>query len=943
MSATKRHKAKATKESKESTHAREKGNKFLGIFASQRQAQTILILVLILVSMFFSAYFRSFPANLPIAETWADNSIRSSLRTQILATVNQQNPYLPQAQKDALVNEQIDSIIQNQKQDYNDQVALQASLIRDQLQNDDGQTYLLAIDPYYYMRNVDNVLDHGYGGDKIVNGVMIDDHKLAPIGVVLQRTHLHTRLSAIVIRLVHFFNPSEPAFNIFFWMPVLISALAVIPAFLIARKKTNIIGGFIAAMIVALHPVFLGRTAAGFSDTDAYNVFFPLLIFWLFLEAFDAKEKMWQYIFAGLTGLAVGLYAGFWQGWWYIFDFMLVAIIVYVAYLLIKGYVQRDRKTKFLGSIRNSAIIAGIIVVSSGNFVSLVLNFKLFISAPLQPLSATVIQNAAKANLWPNVFTTVAELNKASLSSIVSQIGGGAYFYLAALGILLTMTYFIKQNWRDVVVLGGGAFVYLILITKPILTGSPLLFLFLLLLPVIIGGVLSLYDTRKELDMKYAVFLVVWFAGTIYAATQGVRFILLLVPAYAVALGIFAGELYKILAHYVKDMDIEKVFIKAGFIVLLLLLLINPLSAAKNAALYEVPSMNDAWWDSLKAIETDSAPNAIINSWWDFGHWFKYVADRAVTFDGTTQNTPMAHWIGRVLVEDNEDASMGILRMLDCGSRTGFDQLTFELQGVDDVNKVKPETTLQAYALMDKLILLHTQEEANSYLEANAGLSSEAASRVTALTHCVPPEDYFITSTDMIGKAAVWGHFGLWDFKKAYVFNNLAKLAPDVAVPQIEELFSTDTKDARQIYFDAIGLQTQDEANAWISPWPNYITSRPASCVQTNGTVSCGLGRSIGTQNGYNLILESIVVPLDAVENATFVIGAYNPSTNQRSGETHSKPTSIVIGQNGSLTTYNMTNPGMAFSALLHEEDDGSYVAVVADPHLVDSLFTRLF
>jgi len=47
--------------------------------------------------------------------------------------------------------------------------------------------------------------------------------------------------------------------------------------------------------------------------------------------------------------------------------------------------------------------------------------------------------------------------------------------------------------------------------------------------------------------------------------------------------------------------------------------------------------MNDGWYESLTKIKQNASEDAIINSWWDFGHWFKAVGDRAVTFDGTPQ------------------------------------------------------------------------------------------------------------------------------------------------------------------------------------------------------------------------------------------------------------------------------------------------------------------
>ena len=95
-----------------------------------------------------------------------------------------------------------------------------------------------------------------------------------------------------------------------------------------------------AAMIVGIHSAFLGRTAGGFSDTDAYNVLFPLLIAWLFIEGFEAKNLKKQITLFGLTGLVVGIYSFAWGGWWYIFDFLIATVIVYLLFTLIKSFIR---------------------------------------------------------------------------------------------------------------------------------------------------------------------------------------------------------------------------------------------------------------------------------------------------------------------------------------------------------------------------------------------------------------------------------------------------------------------------------------------------------------------------------------------------------------------------------------------------------------------------
>jgi dolichyl-diphosphooligosaccharide--protein glycosyltransferase len=918
-----------------------KKNTKIQINHSNKYLQAGIIVALILISMFFSIYFRSYPATLPIADKWAEDSIKNSLRSQVTASVNAQYPNLPADKKAPLVEEQINLVLEQEKEAFAEQKKIQADYIRSQLQNDEGQTYLLEIDPYYYLRRVENKLETGVSCDTYNEGLCWDNHMFAPVGAETSEDY-HSIISTFVYRIVSFFKRDIPPMNVFFWMPVIISSLAVIPAFFIVKKRTNNLGGFIAAMIIAVHTSFLGRTIAGFSDTDGYNIVFPLFIFWMFIEAFEANKLREKITFSLLTGLLVGLYSKLWGGWWYIFDFMIVTIILYVIFILVKAII----KTKNIGKIikekelKATGISASIIIVASGIFVSLASSLSTFINAPLGALKFSNIQNAAHVNLWPNVFTTVAELNKASIGSIVQNIGGTAYFYLACLGIIITLIPKKGFKNKDWLLLGGGAFIYLLLITTPILTGHPFIFLGIIALPLAYGFITLLKDER-DIDVKYTLFLAVWFVGTIYASTQGIRFVLVLVPPYAIALGIFIGQTYAIISNWTaKQWDINQVWIKGALIIIALLILIKPIQAGHQMAMQEIPHINDAWWNSLEKINQEASPDAIINSWWDYGHWFKYIGDRAVTFDGASQNTPMAHWMGKALSTNNEDETIGILRMLDCSSNKGFETLAKTIQKTENFNEIKPEITIQAKEIMKTIILLN-REEANNYLEEK-GFTKEERENILALTHCNPPENYFITSTDMVGKASVWGHFGAWDFKKAYIYTQVSNMKTEEAIPLIEKLLDVDTKTAGDIYYQAKTQPNEQSANAWISPWPQYLTQRAASCTENETTITCNIGNRIGTQQGQAIIIEQATVPKEHPEKTTIRIGAYNPNTGTRLGGNDITPKALNFGDGNTIEKTALENTGIDYE-LLVAKVNGEYKAVMATTELIDSTFTKLY
>src|SRR3989344_9571324 len=129
--------------------------------------------------------------------------------------------------------------------------------------------------------------------------------------------------------------------------------------------------------------------------------------------------------------------------------------------------------------------------------------------------------------------------------------------------------------------------------------------------------------------------------------------------------------------------------------------------------------------------------------------------------DGSTQNTPPAHWIGKVLLTSDERLAVGILRMLDCGSRDGFNIIS-------SLTKDGRKAVQIMYEIMP-------QDKENAKKVLSKYFTDEESAKVLEKTHCEAPENYFITSADMVGKSGVWAHFGSWDFDRALIYNTLKK------------------------------------------------------------------------------------------------------------------------------------------------------------------------
>jgi len=834
-----------------------------GVFESFNKNKKFLVpLMIILICMSFSVYFRMYPAHLPATDDWARSSVYNQYKSQISNQINQQNPFLPDANRKEIIDREFNNVLKTQKNEIEANIGQLSNYFKSRLQDDSGQTYLLAIDPYFWYRNARNYLDHGFAQDLEIDGNYYDTHRLAPFmeediikstkddGEIVKTNNrfggwwgkkfgnLNVFLEVWLYRLVHLFNENISLMAVCFYIPIIVSSLAVIPAFFIARRVSGNVGGFFAALMVAIHPFFISRTAGGFADTDPYNVFF----------------------LASLSGLCIGLFSFAWSGWSFIFNFLIGTAGIYVLYQIFIH--RKEFKKSILGILRyepikNTLVILVTFLLSSGIFVTLFMGLNTFTRAFTDYIRFAGMKSVAVTTLWYNVYTTVAELNPLSWNQIVQQIGGSFLLFIAFIGVLLTLT---KK------------------------------------------------DSHGKIDIKYAALIMMWFFATVYASTKGVRFILIMVPAFSLGFGIALGVIYNFTTKWMsKEMQVNKIISCLVIFILLSVLMINPIKTANGTAKNEIPSMNDAWYESLTKIKDNSSEDAIINSWWDFGHWFKAIADRGVTLDGGGQNQPQAHWLGRLMLTSDEKESIGIIRMVDCGKHHGF-------EAIDNLTN----DTIKTIDILYDIIPLSKSEAEKTLLKH--GFSEENISKILKYTHCDPPEDYFITSADMVNKAGVWGHFGSWDFRRAAIYQSVKKIKDVSKGTQIlMDKFNLSEETADNYYYE---IQTTD-ADQWVSGWPGYA-SGVSGCKKTgNESIQCDHAFGGNQLIRFNINLTTMEAEMPTQE------GILNPS-------------SIVYPTEEGIHEKKYSGNVIPYSIALIPEGD-SFKSILMAPELASSMFTKLF
>lgn len=852
----------------------------------------LFILLLILIPVSLNIYLRVQPAFLPVTDDWAETTIYSNLQQQISQQVSKQYPLLPQQDRQKLVNQMFNNLLEEQNDQIQDQIKLLSESFKERLRNDEENiTYLIAIDSYHYYRLARNEVNHGYPGDIILNesnkseSNKSNDSKLVSVDYLMHGGapifkkpiyygHFSNLLDLLVSSLFNilvFIGFNVSVMQVSFFMPVILITLAVITAFFLGKRLGGNIAGFFISLIVAIHPFVLTRTVAGFSDTDPFNILFPIVIVWMFFEAARSKTVKKTIFFSILTSFMLWLYSLAW-----VYGSMLVILLgAIVAELIVTfflGYVFKFKKSRrtsdsFKKEFKQGLIIAVTFIISMWFFSSFNLSNNEFnplrmYNDILGTLGFTQIKDVATRTIWPNVYTTVAELNPGTFSDVINRNGGLFLFVLAILGLIFT--FFIKKQ-------------------------------------------------DNTFTLKYGFVLLFWMIATSYATLKGIRFILLTAPVFSVCIGYAIAMIVNYLSKWFKDwFEINEIVVKLSLITLFLVVLLvlpNSLFSQSKAIAYaQVPSMNDGWFNALTSIRDNAEENAIITSWWDFGHWFKAIAERQVTFDGASQNSPVAHWVGRIFSTDSEEEAIGILRMLNCGSNYAYEIISKE-----------KNNELESVGIVKEIISL-PRDEAKEVLLKH--FDEEKANEILNYTHCNPPESYVITSEDMVSKAGVWAHFGSWNFTKADMFFNVRRMNLSEGIKYLQENYDLSQLDAQKTYLE---ITSSESADDWVSPWPGYL-SKEIDCNNENSTLSCLF--MVSNTEGLRILID--LNEMEAYVNE-------KNSTNRPNALIYINDDDVLVKKD-----YTTEYSPVGFSVIL-KESNNNYQIVLSQPALDSSIFTRLF
>ena len=747
-------------------------------------------------------------------------------------------PDMPAASRPAELRRRVDQWRQDHRGEFNAEREEVAALLKSELSHtgaDGVQRIILGdYDSYHWLRMARNYLRIGTTCDSVIDGQCRDTYANAPIGRhnVYNRS-LHIAAIVALHRLITLFKPAYPLDASSFLVPVIVGVLGVFPAFAIGARLVGALGGLCAALVAAVNPLFLVRSIG--SDDDVWNLVLPLFMVWALIEAISASRPRRQSGFALIAAAFAGLHAATWTGWTFTYAVVMLAMMATLLFEFLGRVVSRySGRSWSPANLKRAALVMVVFYLAAGFFTTAA-GVAGYFSMPLELLKLLIAGShpsaaATQIAWWPDVFSTVAELTPQNLGAIAGKMGAPVYFFVSWLGLLLLLV--PREGWKlpHFALLIGGNYLYWYLLTASQL--GRLSLLALIASPLAAAVLIDLFSERVLSDDLGAVLIVVaWFLGALFLSYQGPRFVMLMVPSFAITFGVALGRLQQWSEARVCLLRSSAAwFSRPALFAVMAAVLILPVSQGYAAARSYLPKMNAAWWSTLSVLRQQSPPDAIVNIWWDYGYWAKYVAERRVNNDGGSLRTHIPYWTARALAAPTERESAGLLRMLDCSSDP-----TPEAEGNESaygkllsygVDGFKAEPIITELARMGR-------RQAQAYLEGQK-LSAAAQADILRSTHCDPPASYLLLSSTMEPLGG-WWYLANWDFRRAYVVKR-ARLTPEG--PALAELVSRlgySQDEARSLYERAALVRSLPEEQKFIEPKMSNVNSAWFKCDRGDG------------------------------------------------------------------------------------------------------------
>ena len=500
-----------------------------------------------------------------------------------------------------------------------------------------GTPYLTEMDSYYHLRMTRDISENGHPGNTEKDGEHWDSMSYAPDGRdVATYRPLLAYIAIGVHRIASLFGDITLE-QVAYWLNMFLSALVIIPIFLLTSKMCGILGGIVAAVLSTLNYGYFIHTIPGFYDTDGVIAWVSCLFFYFAINFVNSiEEKKRNRIILNGAGLA----ASFWMlysSWYVYYMFAVIFVVALVAFTIFRH--KDDGARRPLYPLYMAGVIILLIFLLEPNLIGRI----------SQLLKNVFVR---KGSLFPSVFVSIAEMRTPSL-------------WAGGLSGLFQMKVLTDKNIG--IINGVGGIV-------------PFLAAF------VMCGLFVRKAIKREAEIQHFL-LIIWLAVTLFLAFKGWRFIML----FALPVSILAGNLTGWICSL---MDKRKMMDRTVYKAMLILLMLFPsLYGVFRSSKDSVPSANSQMGQVMSAIRENTPEDTILISWWDYGYFFEEKAQRRALFDGGSQSDSRSYWVAKALASSDEKLSANIFRMLSGSGDKACDRM-LEVFGENENTLILMENTL---------------------------------------------------------------------------------------------------------------------------------------------------------------------------------------------------------------------------------------------------------
>jgi len=687
-----------------------------------------------------------------------------------------------------------------------------------------GLPYFSEMDSYYNLRLTENYVNSGHVGDiDYGNGTQMDMHRYAPDGNVINYELGIVYITSFLHDIANQYFGSHGIREVAFWTGAIIASLAVIPAFIFARRLTNDFGAITATLIIVLAPNYFAHTFPGFFDTDMFYYIFSLFFIFFFVECIRTDNLALKVIYAILSIISIGLFSISWTGYIFYVGLMGIFAVVYLiaCFIFNVGEDNQDQySNKLVWFIHQKELLSIILLLVIG-FVGLAafrgIDGVTGIFGNL--LGLLSLQSTARVvGGFPNVLISVAEMQMPNLlgagmgsaflansNGVVNGIGGIFVLFagLIVLYVLVSRVFKLRKiTQRNTNTKSKPSKANRVSASKKIDDDRKF--------KLSLGQLSSFGSTQDEISQTkritilYACLFLVWTLVTILAVTRGSRFITTIVLPFGLMTGIFVGYVTDYFKNKLKNDNLLTVIVILcaalaaypltqinliyGLILLVVLLAVGLasiyLKQNKAADTSRVPIKNYiAVVLVVLALVSPTVCGAYVTAnqvvpgtsdpMWNAMTWIN---------ENTENNTVITSWwdFGYLfeIAADRQVTFDGGSQSGDRAYWLGQAMTTSDLQysaGIFrmlDTSGTKPQQDLYNFTgdygkTTDilKEILPMTAQNATNTLVNTYHLTNEQAQQVVNGTHPANPRPVmFVASSDMLQKAGWWSYFGDWNF-----------------------------------------------------------------------------------------------------------------------------------------------------------------------------------